>query len=186
MGWNDEKLAGKGFINWQPFHHPQLGEVEIGGWNFKQMWQNAPVEYLPELCEKQTRFAIAHALMSPRLAIVRTDLTHHGGDVYHLVLQLENQGFLPTYTSEKALEKKIVKPIKVSLFLAEGTTLISGEKEQEIGHLEGRSNKAFSNLAKGYDYRCTVEWVIKGTSGSPIEIIAKGERSGTVKTQLTL
>ncbi|WP_013323235.1 M14 family metallopeptidase [Gloeothece verrucosa] len=185
MQWNDEKLAGKGFIPWQPFQHPQLGEVEIGGWNFKQVWQNAPVEYLPELCEKQCRFAISHALMCPRLAIARTDLTHHGGDIYHLVLQLENQGFLPTYTSEKARKRKSVQPIQVSLSLGEGVSLVSGEKEQEIGHLEGRSNKAFSNVAKGYDYRCTVEWVIKGVSGSEIEVIAKAQRAGTVRKKIS-
>lgn len=186
MQWNDEKLEGKGFIHWQPFQHPQLGEVEIGGWNYKKVWQNAPAEYLPQLCEKHCRFAISHALMSPRLAIARTDITYHGGNIYHLVLQLENQGFLPTYTSKKALERKSVQPIKVSLFLSEGTTLVSGEREQDINHLEGRSNKAFSSSAKGYDYRCTLEWVIKAASGSEIEIMAKAERAGTIRTKIRL
>ena len=43
MEWNDEKLGGKGFIDWQPFEHPQLGTVEIGGWKDKEVWQNPPV-----------------------------------------------------------------------------------------------------------------------------------------------
>ncbi len=184
--WNDENLAGKGFINWQSFDHPQLGEVEIGGWDFKNVWQNAPEKYLPDLCEKQCQFTIAHALMSPLLAISRLDLKSEGNGIYHLVLQLENQGFLPTYTSKKALERKIVRPIQVKLNLADDVSLIVGKLEQEIGHLEGRSNKVYSSLAHGLDYRCTVEWVIKGVSGQEIEIIAIAERAGTVRQKVIL
>jgi murein tripeptide amidase MpaA len=184
--WNDENLAGKGFINWQSFDHPQLGEVEIGGWDFKNVWQNAPEKYLPDLCEKQCQFTIAHALMSPLLAISRLDLKSEGNGIYHLVLQLENQGFLPTYTSKKALERKIVRPIQVKLNLADEVSLIVGKLEQEIGHLEGRSNKVYSSLAHGLDYRRTVEWVIKGVSGQEIEIIAIAERAGTVRQKVIL
>lgn len=184
--WNDEKLQGKGFIGWQPFEHPQLGEVELGGWDYKRVWQNAPTGYLPELCQKHCQFAISHALMSPRLAITRTDVTHHGNNIYHVVLQLENQGFLPTYTSQKALERKIVQPIQVILSLPEGVNLISGKKEQEIEHLEGRSNKVFISVAKGVDYRCIVEWVIHGNLGSEIEIMAKSDRAGTVRAKIIL
>jgi murein tripeptide amidase MpaA len=186
LQWNDEKLGGRGFINWQPFQHPQLGEVEIGGWLEKAVWQNAPAEYLPDLCEKQCCFAITHALMSPRLAIARIELTYQGGDIYHLVMQIENQGFLPTYTSQKALERQAVRPIEMILSLPESVTLISGQREQEIGHLEGRSNKAFERLAQGSDYRCHVEWVIKGRPGSEIEVSAIAERAGTVRQRLRL
>ncbi|MGF1480207.1 MAG: M14 family metallopeptidase [Cyanophyceae cyanobacterium] len=186
MQWNDEKLGGKGFIDWHPVEHPQLGTVEIGGWDFKRMWQNAPTEYLPELCEKHCRFAIAHALMSPRLAVARTSVTHQGGDVYHVVVQLENQGFLPTYTSQKALERQAVRPIEVTLSLPEEATLVSGKPLQEIGHLEGRSNKALSSTANGNDYRCHIEWVVKAASGSQVQITAKAERAGTVRQNLTL
>lgn len=186
MQWNDEKLGGKGFIDWQPFEHPQLGTVEIGGWDFKSMWQNAPAEFLPELCEQHCRFAIAHALMSPRLAISRTTVTHQGGDVYRVVVQLENQGFLPTYTSQKALERKAVRPIEVSISLPEGKTLISGKQTQEIEHLEGRSNKAYRSLAKGIDYRRHVEWVIKAASGTEIEIVARAERAGTARKSVEI
>ncbi|MGH2413189.1 MAG: M14 family metallopeptidase [Microcystaceae cyanobacterium] len=186
MQWNDEKLCGKGFINWQLFDHPQLGQIEIGGWNFKAVWQNAPPEYLPELCEKQCRFAIAHALMSSRLAIAHSSIAHQGSNIYHVVVQLENQGFFPTYTSKKALERQAVQPIEVTLSLPEDVTLITGQLKQEIGHLEGRSNKVFESIARGTDYRCQIEWVIKGNPKSEIQITAKAERAGTVRAKLIL
>ncbi len=186
LEWNDEKLDGTGFIDWQTFEHPQLGEVEIGGWDFKKVWQNAPAEYLQEICEKQAQFAISCALISPLLAIYRIDVTPQGNDIYKLVMQLENRGFLPTYTSKKAQEKSIVKPIKVNLSIPKTANLIAGNMNQEIGHLEGRSNKILSTLASGIDYRTHVEWVIKAPSGTKIDIEVKSDRSGTVRNSASL
>jgi murein tripeptide amidase MpaA len=186
LKWNDEALKGEGFVPWQPFDHPQLGRVEIGGWKFKSVWQNAPCQYLPGLCEKQFRFAIAHALISPRLAIARSVVTAQGENIFHIVVQWENQGFLPTYTSQKALERKAVRPIEVVLTLPGTVVLVSGLLKQEIPHLEGRSNKAFASLASGLDYRRHLEWVVKGPLGTEIQVTAYGERAGTVQTTLTL
>ncbi|HUS17510.1 MAG TPA: M14 family metallopeptidase [Chloroflexia bacterium] len=187
MQWNDEKLGGNGFHSWRPFDHPQLGAVEIGGWDVKSVWQNAPAEYLPELCEKHSRFTIAHALMSPRLGLRRLDITHQGGDVYRVIALLENRGFLPTYTSKKGLERKAVRPIRITLTLPEGATLVSGEAEQEVGHLEGRSSKAFGGFSfSGTDNRCKVEWVVRAPSGSKLHLAAHAERAGTVRADITL
>ena len=93
---------------------------------------------------------------------------------------------MPTYTSQKALERQSVRPIEVILSLPEGVTLISGKLEQEIEHLEGRANKAFEKWASGIDFRRHVEWVVKGASGSEIEVTAVAERAGTVRCRLRL
>ncbi len=197
MRWNDEHLGGRGFKNWQPFDHPQLGPVEIGGWDYKQVWQNAPAEYVPDLCDQHCRFTLAHALMSPRLAISRHVLTPLGSGLYHFVIEIENQGFLPTYTSQKALDQKMVHPIEVSLTLPEDARLITGKPHQQIPHLQGRSNK-FPTVSKaffpigvhGIDYRQRIEWVIgrSGDHASPIDIQVeiRSERAGTIRTELAL
>jgi len=186
MRWNDEALGGKGFIPWQSWEHPQLGTVEIGGWREKAVWQNAPAQYLPQICEQHSQLAIALALLSPRLALTQVELKPQGGDIYHLVVQWENQGFLPTYTSKKALERQAVRPLEVVLNLGAGVELIAGHRQQELPHLEGRSNKAYESLAAGLDYRRHLEWVIRGPLGSKVEITAYGERSGTVSTSVYL
>ena len=127
--------------------------------------------------------------MSPRLAVSQAVVEHQGGDMYHLVVQLENQGFLPTYTSEKALEQKSVKPIEVILDLPDNVTLVSGKQKQEIEHLQGRSSEAFnffSFFAQPGSYRCLLEWVVKGVANCEIKVTAKAERAGVVKTVITL
>jgi murein tripeptide amidase MpaA len=116
-------------------------------------------------------------------------ITPQGSDIYHLVIQIENQGFLPTYTSKKTLERKAVRAIEVMLSLPEGVTLISGQREQNIEHLEGRSNKAFSSFissGSGIDYRRHLEWVIKGPAKSELGITIYSERAGTIRTQICL
>jgi murein tripeptide amidase MpaA len=185
MTWNDEALGGRGFIEWQSFQHPQLGEVEIGGWDVKRVWENAPPEYLQEICEKQCQFTIAHALMSPRLHISRTVVSCIGEGVYHIVVQLENQGFLPTYTSKKAVQRQAVQPISITLNLPKHVSLIMGSQNQEVGHLEGRANK-LSRDSGAFDFRCTAEWVIKAPPESLVEVTAIAERAGTTKATLLL
>lgn len=46
LKWNDEVLGGKGYVNWYRFQHPQLGEVELGGWDVAYCWRNPPPEQL--------------------------------------------------------------------------------------------------------------------------------------------
>jgi len=58
-----------------------------------------------------------------------------------------------------------------------------------IGHLEGRSNKAYGEIMSsgaGIDYCRKVEWVIQAPEGSSLEIVAQAERAETVRTQLLL
>lgn len=195
MAWNDQVLEGSGFIDWHPFEHPQLGPVEIGGWDEKAVWQNAPAQCLPELCEKHCQFTISHALMSPKLAITQWDLIPLGRaegslnqTLYRLIFQVENQGYLATYTSQKALERKAVRPIDVMLHLPDSASLITGHLKQEIGHLEGRANKNQSTFTRGesIDYRKKVEWVISGSQGDPVMVEIFGERSGRLKVSIEL
>ncbi len=188
MRWNDETLGGRGFHDWQPFDHPQLGRVEIGGWDHKAVWQNAPPEYLPDLCREHCAFTIAHALMAPLLAVRRVDVAPQGGDVYHVTLLLENEGFLPTHTSKKGAERKIVRPIRVELDLPDGASLIMGEADQEVGQLEGRANKAFGGfgMPSPTDNQRVVEWVVRAPGGSALKVTARAERAGTVRRTIPL
>ena len=42
LAWSDSLGADAAFVNWRPFQHPQLGEVEIGGWDLMNFWRNPP------------------------------------------------------------------------------------------------------------------------------------------------
>ena len=189
MRWNDEKLGGRAFIPWREFDHPQLGRVEIGGWDSKNYITNAPLEYLPDLCEKHCLFTLAHALMSPRLTLRRADVQKQAANLYKITAVVANEGFLPTYTSKRAQDRKIVRPIEVRLDLPEGASIVSGEAEQEIGQLEGRSNKIYSGWFSSNnltDNQKRLEWVVRAPEGSSAKVEVRSERAGIVRTVLKL
>ncbi|GAC1347908.1 MAG: hypothetical protein NVSMB27_14380 [Ktedonobacteraceae bacterium] len=62
--------------------------TEIGVWNTKLYDQNTPLQYLPEMCEKNSRFTLAHASLCPYLGISRLVVSKQSDDVFHNVLAL--------------------------------------------------------------------------------------------------
>ncbi len=46
LRWSDQKLDGDGFVAWKRFDHPQLGPVEIGGFDLIRYWYNVPFDRL--------------------------------------------------------------------------------------------------------------------------------------------
>jgi murein tripeptide amidase MpaA len=188
MKWNDEVMGGEAFENWRSFDHPQLGAVEIGGWKGKLYEQNAPLKYLPDMCKKHSRFTLAHASLNPYLSLRTLDINRQGENVYRVVAIIENNGFLPTYTSKKALERQDVRPIEAELELPEGVILIAGERRQELGQLEGRSNKIWNwwSGASPTDNRRKVEWVFKAAPGSRVELTVRARRAGVVHQTIAL
>jgi hypothetical protein len=101
---------------------------------------------------------------------------------------VQNNGFLPTYTSKKALERKCVRPLEVELALPEGSSLVSGQLRQDVGHLEGRSNKIWGRGAGGSltDNLCKIEWVLKGPHRSAVDVTVRSQRAGVVRRSIVL
>ncbi len=187
LAWNDAELGGDGFVRWYPFEHPQLGPVEIGGWKERETFGNPPAKFLLPTLEPNTTFAIAHARMLPRLEIQELRADALGGDVHRVRLALVNSGFLPTYGSEMAVQRKASRPIEVTLTLPDGATLVSGLARQEIGQLEGRANKRglfSSNFAT--DNVELIEWVVQAAAGAEVAIAAVSQRGGTVRGTVML
>ncbi|MDZ7264925.1 MAG: M14 family metallopeptidase [candidate division KSB1 bacterium] len=70
----DQELKGGGFVAWQPYQHPQLGQVEIGG-RADFYKKNPPAgKRLEELCLKTASFALELAEMTPALVIKQVEV----------------------------------------------------------------------------------------------------------------
>ncbi len=70
--WIDRELSGEEHENaikpWTKFDHPQLGEVEIGGIDYKHVVQNPPIKFLVQELEKHTRFMLRYVHTLPRVS----------------------------------------------------------------------------------------------------------------------
>jgi murein tripeptide amidase MpaA len=197
--WMWENLPGA-FKNWEHFDHPQLGPVEIGGWNFVYSWQNPPPgsQWLKDICDKNARFSFVCAAISPLLTmpvlkVEPVEPTEQQGRansaIYRVTAVVENSGYLPTYVSKKAQERRFLKPLTVEVVVDEGIEVLSGDAKQEFGHLEGRSNKqSISPFQPGMssDYRVKAEWIIRANPGAVVTVEGYCERGGRVRKEVAV
>ena len=186
LRWNDEEMNGECFHPWTAFNHPQLGAVEIGGWNMKEGRQNPPIKFLEEECAKIHNFTLMHIEALPELIIRDVNYKNIGDNVWHITAAIENAGFLPTSGTHKAIANKITAPVKTKIC---GGKVLQGENEIELGHLMGRSATSAQGpyaSTSSAGRRKKAEWIIAAEAGTEITIVAKGERAGTVRHTLII
>ncbi len=186
------KLAdelGEGYVDWYPFEHPQLGPVELGGWNLVYFWFNPPLSRLEEEVRPHSDFALFLALVSPRLVIRSFESTPVGDGAHRLRLVLENTGWLPTNVTQKALDRKAVRPIEVDLELPDGARVVTGKEREEAGQLVGRVERRavmWWNVDHSTSDLSKVEWVVEAPAGARVAVVVRHERAGTARAELTL
>ncbi|HLE99931.1 MAG TPA: hypothetical protein VI540_08540, partial [Gaiellaceae bacterium] len=98
-------------------------------------------------------------------------------------------GWLPTNVTQKALDRKAVRPIEVSLELPEGARLATGKEREEAGQLAGRVEDrtvTWWGVDHGTKNRTKVEWVVEAPAGGRVGVVARHERAGTVRAELVL
>ena len=189
LRWSDEKLGGKGYVDWYWFDHPQLGQVELGGWDAMYAWSNPPPEFLEKEIARFPDWLVWHLLISPRLEIYEASVRSLGDDTYRVRLVVHNTGWLPTYVTQKALDKKLVRGCICEIELPEGATLEMGKPREELEQLEGRAYKPSAPTRRQSDPtkdRAKVEWVIRAPLGGTVKLLARHERAGVVRTELNL
>lgn len=191
LKWSDEVLDRKGYVDWYEFDHPQLGKVELGGWNMQYAWRNPPPQFLEDEIAPFSDWLIWHLLISPRLEIFDVQTTPLGEDNYHIQMVVHNTGWLPSYVTKKALEKKTtMRGVLCEIELPEGATLKTGKTRQDIGQLEGRAYTPSAISVWGGDSstsdRAKIEWVVHAPKGGEATLTARHSRAGTVRTTISL
>jgi murein tripeptide amidase MpaA len=190
LKWSDEALGGQGYVDWYPFEHPQLGPVELGGWNRLYAFRNPPPEFLEKEIAPFADWLVWHLLISPRLELFDVSAKPLGDDAYHVRAVVHNTGWLPTYVTKKALEKKLSRGVICEIELPEGASLETGKPREEIGQLEGRAYKpstptTLHELDPTND-RAKVEWVVRAPQGGVVKLVARHERAGRVTVEVAL
>lgn len=112
--WDEEENGGRGFKSWTPMTHPELGEVEIGGFHPKFFGQNGPTWQLENWAKKQAQFNLAMAKRLPELKVGDAMVKDLGKGEYEISISWENVGGLPV-ALEQAKLVKIVQEDRVSL-----------------------------------------------------------------------
>jgi len=189
LKWAEDEVGEGAYVDWYDFEHPQLGTVELGGWDVIGCWGNVPFKFLRDEIAPHADWALWHLLISPLLSMRSLDVEPLGDDRFFVRLVLENTGWLPTHVTQKAVERQSVRPLEVELTLPEGARVVAGELRTEAGQLEGRVHMRSAlwwGTDQGTSDRAKLEWVVEAPSGGTLGVEARHPRAGVVRRDVKL
>jgi hypothetical protein len=182
--WNEEELSGEGFANWAPYDHHQLGPVEIGGWRGKFTRQNPPPHLLKGELELYVPWMMWLAEISPRIVLRDVEASPLGSGLFRITGVVENEGYLPTNITQRALDAEVAVPVRVIIELTDAE-LVTGALRTELGYLMG-SRDAQGRTGTAAMSR-TIEYVVRATGNNPrVSITARSEKGGVVRREVRL
>lgn len=193
LKWSDEQCGGQAHVDWKAFMHPQLGAVEIGGWDKMNFWRNPPAHLREREAARFPSWMNQLALSLPRLELLRTEVRALGPDSWRIRMAVANSGWLPAYVSQRALQRKVVRGVMFEIVLPQdnpAVSLISGKERIEGPQLEGHAPKtsqiAFLPSREVTADRAVAEWVVRAPQGTRLALVARADRAGTVRTEVSL
>jgi Zinc carboxypeptidase len=189
LAWDDADNAGRGFREWEPFTHPTLGPVEIGGFHPKFFSQNGPTHQLERWARNQALFNLQLALHLPRLDGARVAprrITSSGDSTdYEVTVSWTNAGRLPTALRQAQLVK-IVQEDRVRL---QFDSTLTRPFEPVVRIVEpARQDKEIGAGWTQPGERKTVSFVVRtyGVPGVRGKVRVLSTRGGMVELPLTL
>jgi len=172
LNWSDTALQGKGFVDWIPFDHPTLGNVEIGGFA-PYLRLTPPAGEMAETIDVHSDFYIRLMDKLPRLEIKSTEVEALDEEIFNVTLYLSNAGWFSTSTAQ-GRRARAAWPIRVKLELSENQSLFSGRSIVDIPFIGGNGDTR------------KVEWTVQAKKGSTVTITTQNPRLNTVATKVVL
>lgn len=178
-----------GHVKWYEYDHPQLGPIELGGWDRKSTWTNPPTHLLLEEIQGHSKVAVQQALCSPKLEIAHLATTALDGDLHRIDIGIANTGWLSTDITAYARKHNLVLPVEVTLLDSVGNPAQcqNGSHRRRLdghGQLEGRAAKIFQD--DGTHDRALVSYLISAEAGSEFKVSAAHPRCGKTEKTFTL
>lgn len=172
LSWSDKELQGRGFVEWTPFNHPTLGNVEIGGF-VPYLRVTPPASEMRDTIDVHTDFYIRLMGRLPRLEIKAVEVTPNDDEIFSITLYLANSGWFPTSTSQ-GRRARTAWPILVRLEISDDQVLFSGQPVVSIPFIGGSGDTR------------KVEWTVRAKKGSAVTITAQNPRLNTVTANVVL
>jgi hypothetical protein len=171
LQWVDTALKGAAFANWTAFKHPQLGDVEIGGF-CPHLGLNPPAAEMETTIAAHADFYLKVMNNLPQLEISSVKAEPLGGDLYKLTAYVANNGRWPTSTSQ-GRRAGTSWPIRLTLGLEKAQAVFSGRPMENIPFINGGETKK-------------LEWTIRAKKGSKVTVKAWAPKLGTVQTTVVM
>jgi hypothetical protein len=189
LRWTDEH-SPQAFTDWQPFAHPQLGPIELGGWDPFYIHRNPPAQFIEQVAHPNCLFTLRHALASPQLQIRAFSADHLDAGLFRLAAVVENLGYLATNLTSQALEANLARPVQIELELGEHVELLMGQPVVNLGHLAGREERQMPYDAWRRPWgepAARAEWLVRCRQRpGQVTIRATSEKGGKARATIQL
>lgn len=176
-----EKYMDEPFLNWKEFDHPQLGKVEIGGWNRIWTFRNCPPQLLEGIAKKHSEYSLKLAASLPSIKIRNVKVEQTSRGFKRVSAEIVNYGYLPTYLTDQAKLMKKDQGVLVKISSESKFEIIEGTHIKDIGDLAGRSERIAPWSQWGSKWNKSlknVSWLVDAKSGVELIISAETPRAG--------
>lgn len=170
--WHRENPEYGLFSEWESHDHPQLGEVEIGGWD-PVLWCNPPMDELLDVSDDVTSFVLEFSEWAPDLS-ASLDAESVGENLYRIRADLENGGTLPTNLTEQGRETHPRAEPIVELTADTDAEFVTGRSRRRVDHIKARGGRE------------SLEWVVRAPTGTRLTLTASTPRGAYADAALEL
>jgi len=175
--FNKYLLFDDALVEWEPFNHPQYGEIEIGGLK-KNFGRAHPGFLLEQMAHRNMAFSIYHAYHTPQLVIDEISEKDLGGGLKEVTAVITNTRMIPTHASQD-LKYKITPPNYITIDGAQveaGMIVTNRAMNQSTEQTNNPEKIAVDNIP-GMD-SVTVRWIV--SRGNNYTITVDSKKGGLV------
>ena len=143
LEYSDRVCNGAGFVPWTRIDHPQLRNVEVGGWvpGFRE---NPPIAQVPALGDACAKFIAAIADARPKIAIAEPTVLAVGPSLWRIETRLTNTGRLPSVM--RGGRADLVTPAHVIRLSAPMDRIQAGNRNDIIRGIDAGSARVYAWL----------------------------------------
>ncbi|MCF8210433.1 MAG: hypothetical protein K9K38_13695, partial [Rhodoferax sp.] len=168
--------AGRIFKPWHKVQHPQLGEVEVNGYDPRVGISNPPFEKLPHTCESQSAAFLRVAALVPQLQVEVVAQEKCDAKLTRIEIRVANTGYLGTYGLSSAKAVPHSEPLRMTAS-GDGLKVIAPHNAViEVGHLDGWGAGLFGGTSifmpwtRGNAHESFVTLVVEGSGSLKVRV----------------
>ncbi|MFH1699618.1 MAG: M14 family metallopeptidase [Candidatus Zixiibacteriota bacterium] len=163
MLFSDRVYQGNLFKDWKKYNHPQLGEIEIGGWRTYASRITPPFQLL-EQAHRCAAMVIFTAQNTPEVSLELIEVKDLGDGIKRVRVAAKNSRAIPSL-SDKAMKNNLTRK---DIFKIEGRGVeivaggfVSDLLYDRVDYVDHRPFILFSNVPS-FGIR-NIEWIVKGS-----------------------
>ncbi|MCX8005739.1 MAG: hypothetical protein N2688_12430 [Burkholderiaceae bacterium] len=189
LRWADREVGGDGQVAWRPFQHPPRGRVELGGRNRFIAFSDPPHRLRAEV-ERFPRRLLWQSLITPQSQRRKVRVESAEPETWRLRAIVQNTGWLPTYVTKMALQRKQARGVQAEIALPPTARLLAGRARESLGEPEGEAHlhtgASFWPQIKPTQDIAHADWIAQAPAGTAVQIAVWHERAGRLQRRLRL